>query len=139
MRQRAHCPIRMSVCRRSPSLLRSCAWTVAALFAGLALITALASIRVRLDASRSEYRVVEMLGGGPSFLVIPTALAGALQGLFAAVLAGGLLVIGLHHYGDSVPFELLSSTLMLGALVAVGATIGLVGGGLAGISRASAR
>jgi cell division protein FtsX len=120
--------------------VRAIAWTVAALFAGLALITALASIRVRLDANRREYGVVEMLGGAPSFLVIPTALAGAVQGLFAAVLAGGLLVIGLHVYGDRVPFELvLPSALMLGAFVAGGMTIGLVGGGLAGISRASAR
>ena len=116
--------------------MRAIAWVVAALFAGLALITALSSIRVRLDASSQEYRVVELLGGGPSFLAIPTALAGALQGLFAAVLAGGLLALGLHVYGDSspVPLELPGALIAL-VFVGGGAAIGLVGGGLAGLSR----
>jgi len=121
------------------STVRAIAWTSAILFAGLALITALASIRVRLDASRREYRVVEMLGGGPSFIIFPTVLAGALQGLVAALLAGCLLWIGIEVYGDGAPFELaLPSALMVLAFVGGGAAIGLVGGGLAGISRTSA-
>lgn len=120
--------------------IRGVGWTVAALFAGLALITALASIRVRLDASHREYRVVEMLGGGPSFLVVPTALAGAVQGLLSAVLAAGLLVLGWVLYGDGIPGGLvIPSALMIGTFVAGGAAIGLVGGGLAGVSRASTR
>ena len=125
--------------------IRTIAWSAAALFAGLALITVLAAIRVRLDRGRRELAVAELLGAGPSFFVIPTALAGALQGIAAALLAALLVAIGLHVYGGSItdslagslgPVELaIPTTMMLAVFVAAGAVVGLVGGGLAGASR----
>jgi cell division protein FtsX len=130
--------------------LRGIAWVAGALFAGLALLTALGSIRVRLDraaspSGRRELEVIELLGGGSSFLGVPIALAGALQGMFAAILAGGLVLLGLHVYGDSItsslagalgPVELATPTLaMLGIFVGAGATLGLVGGVLAAAAR----
>jgi cell division protein FtsX len=128
--------------------VRSIAWVVAALFAGLALLTALGSIRVRLDRSgklsdgrRREIEVIDLLGGGPGFLGIPIALAGALQGMFAALLAAALLLLGLHLYGDSIasslagalgPVELAAPTFaMLALFIGGGTVLGLVGGGLA--------
>jgi cell division transport system permease protein len=125
--------------------VRAIAWGAAALFAGLALVTVLAAIRVRLDRGRNELAVLELLGAGPGFLAVPTALAGALQGIVAALLAAGVLAIGLHVYGDSLadsltgslgPVELaIPGAAMLGMFVAAGALLGLVGGGLAGASR----
>jgi len=125
--------------------LRAIAWTGAALFAGLALVIVLAAIRVRLDRDHHELAVAQLLGAGPSFVVFPTALAGALSGAVAAVLAVVGLVAGLRAYGDAIARALAPS---LGAVellapaagqialfVALGAGLGLVGGGLAGASR----
>lgn len=127
------------------STVRTIAWGAAALFAGLALVTVLAAIRVRLDRGRQELAVLELLGAGPAFIAVPTALAGALQGILAALLAALVLAIGLHVYGDSIADALTSSlgpvelaipgAAMLGMFVAAGALVGLVGGGLAGASR----
>jgi cell division protein FtsX len=125
--------------------VRSIAWSAAALFAGLALITVLAAIRVRLDRDRRELAVAQLLGAGPSFLVIPTALAGALQGLVAAGLAALLVGLGVHAYGDALADKLAGTlgavevagpdALAILAFVGAGAMLGLVGGGLAGASR----
>lgn len=120
--------------------VRVVAWLAAALFAGLALLTALSSLRVRFEAihrgRHSEWSVVELLGGSSSFLVIPTALAGALQGVLAAALAGGLLLLGLHVYGGDVPVEIVVPEGMMIAIFLGGAAmIGLVAGGLAGVAR----
>ena len=77
--------------------------------------------------------------------MVPTALAGALQGAAAALLAAGAMLAVLRVYGDDVIASLSSSLgsieLMIPAgvelalFVAAGATIGLVGGALAGASR----
>ena len=125
--------------------VRFVAWAGAALFAGLALIIVLAAIRVRLDRSRDEIAVCHLLGAGPSFLVIPTALAGALQGVIAALLAAIAVMVGIEVYGADVtaalsasigPVELLAPEgVQLVLFVAAGAALGLVGGGLAGASR----
>jgi cell division transport system permease protein len=125
--------------------VRVVAWSGAALFAGLALIILLAAIRVRLDRSRHELAVAEMLGAAPGFLVIPTALAGALQGAAAALFAAGAVLAVLRVYGDEVIASLASSLgpveliipagVELALFVAAGAAIGLVGGALAGASR----
>ncbi|MBA2543516.1 MAG: hypothetical protein H0V17_27995 [Deltaproteobacteria bacterium] len=120
--------------------VRAIAWFAAALFAGLALLTALSSLRVRFDETRrgrhSEYAVVEMLGGGPSFVILPTALAGALQGVLAAALAGGLLLLGIRVYAAELPVELaLPNGLMIAVFFGGSAAIGLIAGGLAGVSR----
>ncbi|MDQ3299015.1 MAG: hypothetical protein M3619_20765, partial [Myxococcota bacterium] len=82
---------------------------------------------------------------GPAFTIVPTALAGALTGAIAALLAALALRAGLHVYGDALG-QLLASS--LGAVtpmipdalhvlwfVALGGTLGLLGGGLAGASR----
>ena len=127
--------------------IRYVAWGGAAMFAGLALIIVLASIRVRLDRTRNELAVAELLGASPTFFVIPSALAGAIHGAVAAVLAIAALATGLHVYGDAIASGLQPS---LGAVelivpafadvvlfVAAGAGLGLVGGALAGASRAS--
>lgn len=125
--------------------VRLVAWGGAALFAGLALIIVLAAIRVRLDRTGNEIAVAELLGAGPSFTVIPTALAGALQGALAATLAALGVWGAARLYGDQITDALAGS---LGAVevvvptgvelllfVAAGAALGLVGGGLAGASR----
>ncbi len=123
--------------------VRAVAWIAAALFAGLALLTALGSLRVRHEEVRhgrhSEWQVVELLGGGSSFLVIPTAVAGALQALLAALLACCLLVVGLHLYGSDIPVEVVApSGAMVTIFLAGAAAIGLVAGGLAGVARTRA-
>lgn len=123
--------------------VRTIVWIAAALFAGLALLTGLASLRVRLDETRrgrhGEFAVVELLGGGPGFVVVPTALAGALHGALAAVLAGAVLLLGIHVYGEDLPVELvLPSGLVAAIFVGGSIAIGLVAGGLAGVSRTRA-
>ena len=127
--------------------IRYVAWGGAAMFAGLALIIVLASIRVRLDRTRNELAVAELLGAGPTFFVIPTALAGAIHGTVAALLAAGALALGVHVYGDAIagglapslgPVELLMpGGAELALFIAASAGLGLVGGALAGASRAS--
>jgi cell division protein FtsX len=126
---------------------RGVAWTAAGLFAALALVIALAAVRVRLDRSGREAAVLHLLGASPGFAAIPSALAGALHGALAAVLAA--LAIGLVLYGvggapvwgtagGAVPALELASppAAAIAALIAIGALVGLVGGGLAGVARA---
>jgi cell division transport system permease protein len=120
--------------------VRQIAWTGAALFAGLALITILASIRVRFDPRSQELRVVHLLGGSSAFVVVPRAIAGALSGIAAALLAVGALQLVLALYGEAIE-KILATSLMAPAFlhvvmfVGVGAALGLIGGALAGASR----
>ena len=90
--------------------------------------------------------VMHLLGASPSFIIIPTALAGALQGAFAAMLAALAIAAGVSVYGAGIA-EALQGALgnvtialppgsMLVLFIAVGAGLGFVGGGLAGASRA---
>jgi cell division protein FtsX len=127
--------------------VRTLAWGAAALFAGLALLVVLATVRVRLDRGRHEIAVAQLLGAGPGFVVIPTAVAGAVQGAIAAALAAGLaawgvrawgpdLIAGLRHAGGAVGFAPLALP-ELAVFVGVGAALGLLGGALAGASRAA--
>ncbi len=125
--------------------VRLVAWTAAGVFAVLALVISLAAIRVRLDRSRHELAVAQLLGAGPGFLVIPTALAGAAQGGAAAVLAATAVWTAIRAYGDDIvralaatlgEVELVSpAPFQLVLFIAAGAALGLVGGGLAGASR----
>jgi cell division transport system permease protein len=120
--------------------VRRIAWAGALLFAGLALIVILASIRVRLDPRSQELRVVHLLGGSPAFVIVPRALAGALSGIAAALLAVLALEVALAVWGDALG-KLLATSVMTPAFahvalfVAAGASLGLVGGALAGASR----
>jgi cell division protein FtsX len=116
--------------------VRTLAWTGAALFAGLALIVVLAAIRVRLDRTRQDIAVAHLLGAGPAFVVVPTALAGALSGMVASLLATIALGIGLQLYGDTFDNAIVIPALSeLAVFVALGTLIGLIGGSLAGASR----
>ncbi|HLL21775.1 MAG TPA: permease-like cell division protein FtsX [Kofleriaceae bacterium] len=120
--------------------VRQIAWTGAALFAGLALITILASIRVRLDPRGREMHVVHLLGGSSAFVIVPRALAGALSGVVAALLAAVGIQLVLAIYGDAIERVLATSLVAPAALhvalfVGVAALLGLVGGGIAGASR----
>jgi cell division transport system permease protein len=129
------------------AVVRTVAWTGAALLSGLALIIVLATMRVHLERGARERRVLHLLGASPLFMAVPTALAGALQGAFAAALAGLALCIGLSVWGDGIvqavhgalgPVELTApAALQIMMFVGLGAALGLVGGGLAGASRAA--
>jgi len=126
--------------------VRLVAWTGAALLAGLALIVVIAFVRVRLDRAERELTVMHLLGASSSFIIVPTALAGALQGAVAALLAALALHGALALYADRIAAALagalgtvdiaLPAASLLLAFIALGATLGLVGGGLAGASRA---
>jgi cell division protein FtsX len=119
-------------------------WTGAALLAGLALIMALATIRLRLDRDPDEQRISHMLGAGPSFLVMPSIVAGMILGAIAALIAGVVIVGALHAYGDSIvgalagplgAIDLAMPTLAeLATFVGLGAMLGVIGGGLAGVA-----
>ncbi|MGE0395554.1 MAG: cell division protein FtsX [Kofleriaceae bacterium] len=125
--------------------VRTIVWTGAALLAGLALLIALATIRLRLDRDPDEQRVAHMLGAGPTFLLTPSIVAGMLIGAIAALLAGVAITGALHAYGDSIvgalagplgAIELAMPTIgELAMFVGLGAMLGLVGGGLAGAAR----
>jgi cell division protein FtsX len=127
-------------------VVRLVAWTGAALLAALALLVVLATIRVRLVRDDREAAVLRLLGAGPAFTIVPTALAGALQGALAAVLAAVALYLGMTVYGDDIARALAGAlgtvqlaapaASMIALFVAAGAGLGLVGGGLAGASRA---
>ena len=127
------------------SAVRIVAWSGAALFAALALVMMLATVRVRLDRGRREVAVAQLLGAGPGYLAVPSALAGMLQGMIAALLALGAIFAAVSMYGASLT-DTLSSALgsielatppapELALFVAIGAGLGLLGGGLAGVTR----
>lgn len=116
---------------------RALAWGGAALLSGLALAGVLAAIRVRLGRDQRELAVARLLGASPGFLAVPAALAGALTGLGAAVLAAIAVGLGLHRYGGALGSHLAApGAAELAALLAVGAILGGVAGGLAGAPRA---
>ena len=123
--------------------VRAIAWIAAALFAGLALLVCLSSLRMRLDRTRREREVARLLGASPGFFAIPTALAGAVLGAIAAGLAVGIVSIGLELYGDDLRSAIGQIALAFPPLaecalfIAAGAVLGLVGGGLAGMTRAT--
>jgi len=117
---------------------RGVAWTGAGLFAGLALIIVLAAVRVRLAAAPREQAVLALLGAPTRFLAIPSALAGALHGAVAATVAalalGGVLQ---GRFGALAAIDVAAPPLVaIAALIGVGALVGFLGGGLAGVARA---
>jgi cell division protein FtsX len=115
---------------------RALAWGGAALLSGLALAGVLAAIRVRLGRGERELAVARLLGAGPGFLAVPAALAGALTGLGAAVLAAIAVGLGLHRYGGALgPHLAAPGAAELAALLAAGALLGGLAGGLAGAPR----
>jgi cell division protein FtsX len=125
--------------------VRTIVWTGAALLAGLALIIALATIRLRLDRDPEEQRISRMLGAGPSFLLMPSIVAGMIIGVIAAAIAAGAIIGALYAYGDSIVAALagplgaielaMPSVCEVAIFVGLGGVLGLLGGGLAGASR----
>jgi cell division protein FtsX len=118
--------------------VRRIAWVGAAGFVGLALVLALVSVRLGMGRSGREAAVLALLGAPPGFTAFPSALAGALYGACAAGIAA--LGLGLAMHGLRVPLAAIEHAAppaaALGGLVALGALVGLVGGGLAGVARA---
>ncbi len=113
------------------------AWGAAAVLGALAIVVVVASLRIRLQRERREREVYDLLGASPAFSIVPTALAGALHGAAAAVLAALALVLGLARYGERLALEIaLPAVSALYAFVALGAALGFVGGGLAAGARA---
>jgi cell division transport system permease protein len=123
------------------------AWIAVAAFGGLVLVVVLAAVRLRFERGREELAVARLLGASPAFCFVPTALAGALYGLVSAVVAAIAIAIVVACYGDAITRGLAGSLdaveLALPALpelalfVALGAALGMLGGGLAGASRAA--
>jgi cell division protein FtsX len=128
-------------------VIRTAARIGTLVFALIALVIALTAVRVRLERRDRELRVAHLLGAGPSFTVVPTALAGAIHGTIAAAIAALVLWAGIAIYGDAIASSLrdvlgsvdleLPPPAMIAMFVGLGAMLGLVGGGLAGTARAS--
>jgi cell division transport system permease protein len=115
---------------------RGVAWPGAALFAGLALIIALAVVRVGLERSQREASVLALLGAPASFTAVPSALAGAARGGFAALVASLALVGAAYAYRAPLAALAFAPGAAVAAVLVAGLAIGLVGGGLAGVARA---
>lgn len=105
----------------------------------LALALAAAVVRVRLDRDRQELAVARLLGAGPGFSVLPAAVAGALLGLAAGLLAAAGAAAALAARGSTWAAALGGpvgcSPAELAAALGGAALAGLVGGALAGASR----
>jgi len=118
-------------------MARRVAWPAAAWIAALALVIALAVVRIGLARPEREARVLALLGAAPGFAALPTGLAGALHGAGAALVAAVALGGALHGLGTSLA-ELAPATpaAALAVLVGLGALLGGLGGSLAGVARA---
>ena len=113
----------------------------------LALFVVLATVRVRLDRGRREVAVAQLLGAGPSYLAVPSALSRhALQGALAAGLALGGVLLCVNAYGSaltdtlhdalgSIAIAIPPAPRASALFVALGAGLGLIGGSLAGVAR----
>jgi cell division protein FtsX len=113
---------------------RAIAWPGAALVCALALIIALAVLRLGLPRAEREAAVLSLLGASPGFTAIPSALAGALHGACAALVA--LLGLAIAARANGAALAGLDLAPAIGALLGAGALVGAVGGGLAGAARA---
>jgi len=120
----------------SMTVVRTIAWTAAALLSALALIIVLAATRVRMEKNAREQAVLSLLGASPWFMGMPTALAGALQGALAAGLAAIAVCVALGVVALPVAVTAPAAAQIL-CFIALGAALGLAGGGLAGAARAT--
>jgi cell division protein FtsX len=131
---------------RALSIVRAVAWVGGVLVAALALVIAFATFRVRLDEERAELAVAQLFGASPAFAIVPTALAGAMLGIAAAIVATIALAFGIMQYGDAIAssladvfgaVEVMAPTAgEIAAFVATAGMLGFIGGALAGGSRA---
>jgi cell division protein FtsX len=116
---------------------RGVAWPAAAVIAALALVIALAVVRIGLARPAPEARVLALLGAAPGFTALPSVLAGALHGACAALVAAVALGAALRGLGSSLAgVAPVAPIVALGALLGLGAVVGGLGGGLAGVARA---
>ncbi len=132
----------------SQGSLRGLGWTCAVVLAVLSLLVCIAALRLRLERGKQERAVMRLLGASPSFTIVPTALAGALHGIAAALVAAGALCGALALYGERIASSLQAAlgsidlappgAPEIALIVALGALLGALAGGLAGASRASA-
>jgi len=121
--------------------LRTAAWTFAALFGLLAVIAVAATLRLRLAPSGDDARVARLLGAGPAFLVAPSVLAGAVQGVLGAGLAVPVLAYLHHRLAPSIAAAVTHSIgggdvvflspAAIGTMLVAGCAIGAIGGALA--------
>lgn len=112
---------------------RRIAWPVAAGLAVLALLAAIAVLRIGLANHRRQRAISALFGAGPAFTVVPLAMMGAIIALLAATIAGGGLV-AVTAWCD-VGFDVVvpdASDFVIG--FACCAICGLFAGGVAGSS-----
>lgn len=112
--------------------------------AALALLMAIGVMRVWLERDRDAYRVFNLLGASSGFTWGPSVLAGALIGGVAAACAAVALAVGVAWYGPAIAAALApvgameiafpSGMTVLGC-IAIGASVGVAAGWLAGDSR----
>jgi cell division protein FtsX len=123
--------------------LRTIGWIAAAVLGVLAVVVVIAALRVRLERGKQERATLHLLGASPAFTIVPTALAGALHGIVAAIVAAIALCAAIAMYGDDLARSL--GTAMdfapavpeVALLLGIGAGLGMLAGGLAGMSRAT--
>ena len=119
---------------RALGTARDLAWTGAALLAGLALVIAIAAVRVGLERDRREDAVLALLGASAGFTVVPSVLAGVLYGACAAVVAVLALAAAAHAFSP-VAVVAPAPLTALAVLLGLGAGAGGLGGSLAGVAR----
>jgi len=119
---------------RALGTARDLAWTGAALLAGLALVIAIAAVRVGLERDRREDAVLALLGASAGFTVVPSVLAGVLYGACAAVVAVLALAAATHAFSP-VAVVAPAPLTALAVLLGLGAGAGGLGGSLAGVAR----
>jgi cell division protein FtsX len=121
--------------------LHAIGWVAAAVLAVLAVVVVVAALRLRLERGKQEKTALHLLGASPAFTIVPTALAGALHGIAAALVAAAALCAAIAIYGDDLARAIGAAIDLAPAvseLALLGAALGMVAGGLAGASRAAA-
>jgi cell division protein FtsX len=120
---------------------------LAMIVAGLAALVVVAGLRVRFAGKRREHEVLALLGAGPAFTLLPTAIAGSVLATLASLIAGGAVAIVAGTLGAQVvravggafgSVDVAAPTAgELTIFIALGALLGMLGGVLAGTARAT--
>jgi len=116
--------------------LRSALDAQTTVMAVLALVIAIAAMRVWLEPDPAAHRVFDLLGAPPGFAAGPTLLAGVLFGSAAALCSAIAVGLAIVRYGEAMDAAWPSWVASLG-FVGIGAAAGAVAAGLAGVFRAS--
>jgi cell division protein FtsX len=123
--------------------VRVVGWSASMVVLGVALVIALATIRVWLDRGQRELAIARLLGAGAAYAAAPCALAGMMLGAIAAAVAVAVVYAAVAKYGDDVAATLAPA---LGTIdvavpaagdvvtaIAAVAVLGVIGGALAGV------